>query len=469
MLKLLNIATFVSILFMLFFFFSRGFTLTDEGFILHPAQRLLQGEKIYTDFWVVYTPLSIYATALFFKLLGVSVLSGKILGAVLAIVSLIAIRKLSGLITPNPLIQTLVLLTYFAWAPAHINFPNPTLFALFFGILNCYFILRLNRSHIIAAGFVTALAILSKQNFGLATLVSTTIALFLFKSKKPLITYLIATAIPLFIYATYLQLTGSLADFQGVMSYYTQKIGLEHLADTPWPSLIKLPLYVFPLTISLAVLVLSPRLTILPLFILFTYLFTIRPVTDYVHLAPLLAITGLPLATLFQLSARLSIKISSLALLLILATTGTATAFFKSYYRWEPPLLQHHYYLSLPQIRLFSSLNRFSEIPLLSSQIQSLTTPDDYIYINYYSPLVYLLADRRNATRFEYVTSSMLPPHLQSEVIANLQAKSVRVVLTHRLNLADSPLSQYISSHYFPHSQIGDWTINIASPTFSQN
>ena len=39
----------------LIFFFNRGFAYYDEGFILHAAQRVLQGEIPYKDFDLIYT------------------------------------------------------------------------------------------------------------------------------------------------------------------------------------------------------------------------------------------------------------------------------------------------------------------------------------------------------------------------------------------------------------------------------
>src|SRR3990167_8376883 len=61
------------------FFFNRGFAYYDEGFILHAAQRVLQGEVPYRDFDLIYTPGSVYLTAAAFKLLGESILTGRIL------------------------------------------------------------------------------------------------------------------------------------------------------------------------------------------------------------------------------------------------------------------------------------------------------------------------------------------------------------------------------------------------------
>src|SRR3989338_8150205 len=69
----------ILIIIILFFFFNRGFAYYDEGFILHAAQRVLQGEVPYRDFDLIYTPGSVYLTAAAFKLLGESILTGRIL------------------------------------------------------------------------------------------------------------------------------------------------------------------------------------------------------------------------------------------------------------------------------------------------------------------------------------------------------------------------------------------------------
>src|SRR2546426_10326744 len=49
----------------------------DEGIILQGAQRILQGQVLYRDFFSFFTPGSYYLLALLFKIFGSSILIGR--------------------------------------------------------------------------------------------------------------------------------------------------------------------------------------------------------------------------------------------------------------------------------------------------------------------------------------------------------------------------------------------------------
>lgn len=61
------------------FFINKGIVLGDEGYYLHITDRMLQGQIPYKDFFLQYPPGHFYILALFFKLFGISVITGRIL------------------------------------------------------------------------------------------------------------------------------------------------------------------------------------------------------------------------------------------------------------------------------------------------------------------------------------------------------------------------------------------------------
>src|SRR3989344_3887407 len=61
---------FLAAILVLGFVYSRGFIPHDEGWILHPAQRITQGQLPYRDFHYIYTPGVAYFIAFVFKLFG---------------------------------------------------------------------------------------------------------------------------------------------------------------------------------------------------------------------------------------------------------------------------------------------------------------------------------------------------------------------------------------------------------------
>ena len=76
------------ILVSLLFFHTRGIIFHDGGYILQTAERLVKGEIIYKDFDFVYTPLSVYITAILFKFFGQSVLVERIFSMFLSLIGI---------------------------------------------------------------------------------------------------------------------------------------------------------------------------------------------------------------------------------------------------------------------------------------------------------------------------------------------------------------------------------------------
>jgi len=68
---------FVSSCFYLRLFYDYTTLHTDEGIVLQGAQRILQGQVLYRDFFSFYTPGSYYWTALLFKIFGNSILVAR--------------------------------------------------------------------------------------------------------------------------------------------------------------------------------------------------------------------------------------------------------------------------------------------------------------------------------------------------------------------------------------------------------
>src|SRR3990167_9778051 len=83
------------------FFFNRGFAYYDEGFILHAAQRVIQGELPYRDFDLIYTPGTVFLTAAAFKIFGESILAGRILSLLVSLLAVYLVYKICFRSTKN--------------------------------------------------------------------------------------------------------------------------------------------------------------------------------------------------------------------------------------------------------------------------------------------------------------------------------------------------------------------------------
>ena len=79
---------FIATLFLLAFLFQvmvirRQITYLDESIELYCAEHVLRGQLPYRDFWSLYGPAQFYVLAAFFKLFGISALTGRLYDALI--------------------------------------------------------------------------------------------------------------------------------------------------------------------------------------------------------------------------------------------------------------------------------------------------------------------------------------------------------------------------------------------------
>ena len=141
----------------------------DEGILLQGAQRILQGQVLYRDFFSFYTPGSYYGLALLFRLFGDSVITGRVAlllqGAAMAALTYLLARRVAARWAALLAAYAVVLLTLpFEFITLH-NWDSTLL-----AYLALYAAVRwLERPHWISAGavgFFAALTCLDEQSKG---------------------------------------------------------------------------------------------------------------------------------------------------------------------------------------------------------------------------------------------------------------------------------------------------------------
>lgn len=154
-------------------FYNFGRLDPDEGIILQGAQRILQGQVLYRDFFSFLTPGSYYWFALFFRIFGSSILVARLVllaeGALLSVFTYLLSRRVcsrwtaflaSILVTMTGLPDRFVVLHNWdssLWA----------CFALYFAIL---FLQRPKPIYLFATGWFTAMTCLFEQTKGAGVL-----------------------------------------------------------------------------------------------------------------------------------------------------------------------------------------------------------------------------------------------------------------------------------------------------------
>lgn len=468
----------LSLLFVVTVFFSLfGLFYPDEGYILHTASRLLNGEVMYKAFHFVYTPLSAWIPATFFLVFGESIFVGRVSAVFVAFLSVCALYFLSRKYTKNILLRFFLPVTYLSWGFSHINFIWPSMVAISCGIFGCFFYLtQKGWKQYVFAGFFSGLSLLSKQNIGLSVCICFFILSLLFQNGRlkrnisGLFQFLGGAALVSVVFFLILFSQGALRAFWD--NFYLnifQKIVVEGTLNTPlvygegvyaW---LKFFYYISPLLFSFPALYLCIKkrspLMLLPVFCVFVYLAGIRPVTDYVHISPLMALSGLPLLPLFIFIRNKKIVFPLIFYAALVIFTGFYNPLFLYYYRWQEPILKQTNFVG-GRAGIFLDDKYKDEIPELTTEINALSEKGTYIFINYYAPMVYFLLDRRNPTKYDYLSANAISEVEQQDIIKNLKEKNVQVALTHEIVKNDTSLSyQYIAKHFIKTKQVNDLII----------
>lgn len=472
-------------LFLLFLTAFRGLAFPDEGYILNTGQRIYDGQVIYKDFDFVYTPITGFATAFSFWVFGNSIFAERTISLFLALLTGFFLLRLGKRLTPNPYFALIPLLIYSTWGPSHINFIWPGMWAINFAIIGFCLLYealqRKNNTYFFYSGFLLGLVILTKQNFAAAVLLAVIILFLLIRPIRNRIaqTYLwLGILSPIAVFLIYTLVTGSTWHFlQNSYVHVIQLVLLEGSIDTPlfvgsnvFIARGKFLFYFSPLLLSLIAMYIvwkkDKTKLILLFFVAIFFLFGFRPVTDYVHLAPLLSLTGIPLLVL--ISAITTIKrfknlhkkipfILFALYALLFALIGIWSALFFGYYRWSPPLTTQNTYIDHPRVGIWIDQNTKNQIETINSLLNEYSKPKEEVFLNYYAPMVYFLADRRNPTRYDYTG---LPDEYQKQVVQTLEQKKIKTVVTFYLNKNDKTIiGEYIKNNYIFTKKSGEYEV----------
>ncbi len=159
----------ILLIFLLFlyylFFINKGIVIYDEGYYAHTAERIINGEIPYKDFFIQFTPGYFYILALFYKLFGASILTGRILTVIICL----GIGYLTLLIMDR-FKSDLKLKILSLLAVASFGFPlinNMSLLAWPSVLLSLLAVLFFIEKKYVFLGIVLSLMLFTKQNLGI--------------------------------------------------------------------------------------------------------------------------------------------------------------------------------------------------------------------------------------------------------------------------------------------------------------
>lgn len=505
-----NLIFFVFSLSLFIFIFVSIFkiNLLDEGFLIYGSIQILEGKLPYQDFFIPYTPGFFYLHAVIFKVFGVNILYPRIIqDFILAFMGVVIFVLSKKIMSENfAVVSSLIYIT----CVIPQIFPWPGWYAIFFGFLAIYFIIRFieeNSQYVYLSysGIFTVFSILFKQNVGILTLLSIMIFLFIQvflrkseyqKEITKFLAYIFGITLPVISTVLYLMYFSLSQNFLGDV-YYHQINNYQYSMAIPFPEILNstysipyllvfyIPVIVFILSI---IIVLGKfigskiefswntdkKTQILILYILFGIFqfFEIYPRSDYPHLLYLMPpvcillsyITCVGFTRFSEAPQGNKIMIKNilftalcLSLIFILCSYNVL-----SFVHSLPSANGNSLYATERAVVITSAETKH-ELETVTDYVKLNTTSEDYIFVVPFDAMYYVLLDRNNPSRYNQFLTDFDRTQ-QKHVIKSLNEKDVRYVIyrnTQWMNFHDTApeIDAYIKSNYTVDYTIGSISI----------
>jgi hypothetical protein len=241
------------------------FLAADEGIVLHGADRILQGSRLYVDFFEFLPPGGFVLTALWFDITGISILNARIL-AILTIVGIACFTYLAcRLVSRNAPLSAFFVIGWVIMSQGVWTQVSHHWFTTFFAMAGAWAALasleappRYLRWPLIAGAAAGTAGMITPTRGALATLAALTAFLSLRRDRAETIAYVLGVALVPAAILVYLALNGSLvAAFDNVIRWTsTRYAAIQYVSFGSFVSPQNYPLLIlFPLVAVLTLLV----------------------------------------------------------------------------------------------------------------------------------------------------------------------------------------------------------------------
>lgn len=467
----------------LFFVHLHGFPTPDESWFLQAGSRMLHGEVPYRDFQFIYFPGAVYINVLGFNIFGVSVFASRVMAlfnSLAAVGTFWWLGKNRG--WSKTLIASVCALFVF-WGPTHINFVWPVMFCITTGLLTAVAFIKAEKDEkreavwFLVSGITTGFTILFKQNFGTAIIVSNLfffLASGIWRRWQVVLIHLLGVLIVLLSQFIYFVQTNSLDSFISDMRYLLfeqiiEKGVLNSLYPWQYPGN---PFYIFVKTLfyllpgiaavtTLGVLWKKRKnhLLYIPLLTFTYYVLSIRPTTDMPHLEPLLALSSLSLGmVLHELDGRLKYALFSTAIGLVVI--GAYHGFLGNYYKWHTPLISQNYYWNNVHAKIWGAESDVQNAEELKRYFDQQKEVKDSLFVYSFHPYLYVLLEKQNPTKYDYVHSGVLSDEIEDDITNMLAKRDVKhIIADNPIELDKSTVASFIQETYKPVLTSGIYTV----------
>ncbi len=469
----LEIVLLLGAIFYYLFFANKGIDLFDEGYFVHAAERIFQGEQPYRDFALQYSPAYFYLLAFLYKIFGPSILVGRFLSLFICILiiffTFLILNKLKFTSYKIILLSFLGIIS-FGYPLLNIStiIWSVVLVSQMLVLVNIYWLEADNWKHYICLfiiGSLLAISLSLRQNLGLAFILLWNFLIF-FEKNKPLsqrIKNLLVINITWFVFTFswiyYLFIRDNIV---GLIEFinFSKKFSTQFAFSYPSLSFILKPFGIFkllpyylPLIFLLFIIkylfdknkdwrVISFCLIALTGFMTYIY-----PNSELLHVYPFL---GLVLVSMiiFFLTKRggiVKLKVIITVVIFLMIGIGFYLTLFREYYRYNPPYRFQNTSLSLPRASgILVEKTTAKNLISLSKFINERTSKNDYIFSYPYYPMIYFILERRNPSKDLIYEIKLWHQYDHIIILNEIKQKKVRYIVTSYGYIFDSDISRFI-------------------------
>lgn len=438
-------------------FINKGIVIYDEGYYAHIAERIINGEVAYKDFFLQFTPGYFYLLAFFYKIFGPSVLIGRILTFIfclgIAFLSLQILDKFKASLKLKILAMSSVAAFGFPLINSMAILAWVSVFLSLFAVLNF-----INKKYILL-GITLSLILFTKQNLGIYFFIATNICLFFLNSKtktKALfftnLTFLLFTVVWISYFFLILNGPDRLIELINFSSRYVSIYSFSYppLSFLTQPTgIFKLLPYYLPLIFGFFLLkeFLNKKKEINSIYFstvaLIGFLGTIYPTSDLLHIYPFFGSFLVSSVVLFRQKRYFYWRI----LVLLLIGTGFYLTLFREYYRYQPAYRYQKFKTEIPRLKnIYVDEPLATDLSNLNLFFLANTKKNDPILCYPFCPMVYFILERENPTRYANYYPGYLTLDQEEEVVRDIKSKKVKFIVTFLDYRFDRPISRFIQS-----------------------
>lgn len=455
------------------FFINKGIVLYDEGYYFHIADRILQGQVPYKDFFLQFSPGYFYLLALILKIFGEQILVGRFLTLFICLCILFLELKVSEKLGLSKIYQKIIIFL----ATISFGFPlinNVSLLAWISVLFSLLIVFSFISKKYIFLGVFLSLLLLTKQNLGLYLLLITNLFLIFgkvidnSKFKVVILVNGIVLGITLLWISYFFLLQSNINRFFEFITFNSRYLSIYPFS---YPSLtfllqldgiFKLLPYYLPI-IFIPFLIkefFNKKGNINVIYFstisLIGFFGTVFPTSDLLHVYPFFGMFLISSLVFFYKNKYFRYW---RILVLILIAIGFYLTLFKEYYRYQPQYRYQKILLDFPRTQnIMIDKPLADDLDIIKIFFNVYTKKGDYILSYPFSPMLYFISERNNPSRYSIYYPGYLTNQQEKDVISEIKSRNVKYIITRSEYKFNNPLSKYIQSQKIVYSH-GDFNI----------